>query len=112
MDYAAFHSVTDPGHFAKRDQRGLAPVDFRNYGIMGLMEYLHMNGVLPWYGFLGSSCRYERFCPGLAALVDPVQIFCSSLHTFSLHLSLSPSKLGRQSCHVACLLIYVSGFAA
>ncbi len=36
------------------------------------------------------------------------EIFLSLPHTILLHLSLLPSKLGRQSCHVACLLIYVS----
>jgi hypothetical protein len=82
IDYASPVSPT-PGHFAKRDQRGVAPVDFRNYGIMGT-HGIQMNGVLPWYGFLDSSCRYKRFCPGLAVLVDPVQkILFLTAHYFT-----------------------------
>ncbi len=50
---------------------------------------------------LDSSCRYNRFCPALAALVSPVLniIFL----TFSLYYCLSPAKLGRQACWITCL---------
>ncbi len=37
---AAFHTVTNPGVFAQRDQRGVAPVDWRNCGKWELIEYL------------------------------------------------------------------------
>ncbi len=49
------------------------------------------------------------FCPALAALVGPVlKIFFFSLYTISIHLSPSPSKLGRQSFRVADLLMHIS----
>ncbi len=48
----------------------------------------------------------KGFCPSVAALVSSI-IFCSSLYTISNHLSASPSKLGRQSCRVAYLLMFV-----
>ncbi len=47
------------------------------------------------------------FCPTLAAVVGPVQNIFFSLYTISINLSPLPSKLGRQSCRVACLLICV-----
>jgi hypothetical protein len=46
------------------------------------------------------------FCPALAVLVGPVQNLFFSLYTISIHLSPSPSKLGRQSCRVACLFLF------
>ncbi len=60
------------------------------------------------------------FCPALAVLVGPIQIhftsskpstniFFTSSNTISIYLSPSPSKLGRQSCRVVCLLTHVSG---
>ncbi len=60
-------------------------------------------------GSLGSSCQYKRVCPALAVLVGPVQNIISLPCTISVHLPISPTKLGRQSCRVACLLICVSG---
>jgi hypothetical protein len=45
----------------------------------------------------------------LADKIGLVQIFFSSPYTFSIPLSKSPSKLGRQPCWVACLLVCVSG---
>ncbi len=58
-------------------------------------------------GSLGLSCRKRDFCPALASLVDPVQNVFSSPLTISMPLSPSPSKLGKQPCWVACLLVYV-----
>ncbi len=46
------------------------------------------------------------FFPALAALVGPVQNIFTSSYIISLHLSPSLCKLGRQSCHVACLWLY------
>ncbi len=47
----------------------------------------------------------EIFCPAQDALVGPVQnISFSHQYTISIHLSPLPSKLGRQSCWVACHL--------
>ncbi len=54
------------------------------------------------------ACRAgKRYtCSALAALVGPVQNICiSPPYTISSPLSLSPSKLGRQPCWVACLLV-------
>ncbi len=58
---------------------------------------------------LVGSCACTRyFCSALAALVRPVKIiFFPTEHYSTLFVSL-PSKLGRRSCRVACLLIHVS----
>ncbi len=61
-------------------------------------------------GSLGCRAGNRDLCPALAALVGPVQIFFSLSYFFSIHLSPSPSKLGRQSSWVACLLKCVSDF--
>ncbi len=68
-----------------------------------------MEGALPW--LVRWACRADilNFCPAFAALVGLLQKFFSSPCTISIHLSPSPSKLGRQSCWVACLLVGVSG---
>jgi hypothetical protein len=51
----------------------------------------------------------EIFCFALAALIGPVQnIFVLNVHRTSIPLSPSASKLGRQPCWVACLLVCVS----
>ncbi len=61
-------------------------------------------------GSFGSPCRYERFfiLPSLL-WSDQYKRFFSSPYTISLHVSPSPSNLGRQSCIAACLLKRVSG---
>jgi hypothetical protein len=50
----------------------------------------------------------ENFVLPLAALVGPVQNILFLTVQFLIPLSLSPSKLGRQPCWVACLLLCVS----
>jgi hypothetical protein len=71
-----------------------------------------MKEVLSW--FVRWACRGGRrdFCSALAALVGPVKNIFSSPYTSSILLSSSSSKLGRQPCWVACLLVLacVSGF--
>jgi hypothetical protein len=59
-------------------------------------------------GSLVSLCRYKKFwsCTGCSS--QPRKTFFSLPYTISHLLSPSPSKLGRQSCRVACLLICVS----
>ncbi len=54
------------------------------------------------------ACRAgtRDFCSVLEALVSPVQ---NIFDTISVPVSPSPSKLGRQPCWVACLLVCVSG---
>ncbi len=61
---------------------------------------------------MSSLRRYKRFlsCPGCCSWPSTKFSF-SSPNTISLHLSRSPSKLGSQSCRVACLLICVYGFS-
>jgi hypothetical protein len=54
-------------------------------------QRVQLKGGLSLVGSLGSSCRYKRFCPALAALVDPVSSPC----TISFNLSPSLSKLGQ-----------------
>jgi hypothetical protein len=63
-----------------------------------------MKGVLSWL----IRCA---FCV-LSWLLRSAQykIFFSSPYTIYIPLSPSPSKLGRQPCWVACLLVCVSGF--
>jgi hypothetical protein len=63
-----------------------------------------MKGAFPWLVRWTGLTRY--FCPALSALVGPVQNIFLSPYTIS---SLSSSKLGRQPCWVACLLVCVSG---
>ncbi len=68
-------------------------------------------------GSLSSLCWYKRFLSCLCCSSRPSTIFYkfSLLYTLlvqyrSLYLSSSPSKLGKQSCRVTCLLICVSGY--
>jgi hypothetical protein len=72
-------------------------------------QQVHMKGVLSWLVHWARCASTRDFCPALAALVGPVQNICSSPYTVSRHFSTSPSKLVRQLCRVACLLICVSG---
>ncbi len=60
------------------------------------LKGVHMKGA-SLVGFLGSSCWYKIF---LSCLVGLVQNIFSSPYTISLHLSPTPSELGRQSCQV------------
>jgi hypothetical protein len=64
-----------------------------------------MKSVFPWLIHWAYRAGTRDFCSALAALVSPAQKF----DTILLHLSPSPSKVGRQSCRVAYLLISVSG---
>ncbi len=73
------------------------------------------------YKWKGSFCGWfvelvvlvqEDICSALAALVSPVQnIFFLTVHYVQFVCPPSPSKLGWQSCRVACYLVYVSGEA-
>jgi hypothetical protein len=58
---------------------------------------------------LGLSCRDNKFFI-LPSLLQSAQykIFLSSPYTISIHMSPSPSKVGRQSWWVACLLVCCS----
>ncbi len=53
----------------------------------------------------------QEIFSALVALVGPIQNIFSSPYTISIPLSISPSKLGRQPCWVACLLVRVSGIS-
>jgi hypothetical protein len=67
-----------------------------------------MIGALLW--FVGLVVQVEEiFILPLVLSSAQNKIFFFSPHTFSLYMSPSPSKLGRQSCRVAFLLICVSG---
>jgi hypothetical protein len=68
-----------------------------------------MKGVFPWLVHWTCLAGTRDFYPALAALVFLVQNIFSSPYTFSLHLSPSPNKPGRQSCWVAWLLVCVFG---
>jgi hypothetical protein len=72
------------------------------------MEYIRKGSFLDW--FVGLVVPVQEIF-GLPWLLCSAQykIFFSSLDTVSFLLSPSPSKLGRQSCRVACLLIRVCG---
>ncbi len=73
-------------------------------------QRVQIERILPW--FIRYACRAgtRDFCSALVALVVPVQSIFSSPYAISIHLSPSPSKLGRQPCWVACLLVCVSGY--
>ncbi len=58
-------------------------------------------------GSLGLSCKYKIFFFCFGCSVDQVQIFLPSPFTILISLSTSLSKLGRQLCWVACLLVCV-----
>jgi hypothetical protein len=60
-------------------------------------------------GSLGFSCWYKRFlfCLGWSSRPSKKKLF-SLPYTILLPLSPSPSKLGRQPCWVACLILCVS----
>jgi hypothetical protein len=65
-----------------------------------------MIGVLPWLvRWALHAGTQEIFYAALAALIGPLYKIYFSLPYVSIHLSPSPSKLGR----VTCLLICVSG---
>ncbi len=72
-------------------------------------QRVEMKGVLPWLVRWACPAGTWDFCPALASLVGLVQTIFSSPYTISISWSLSPSKLGRQLCWVACLLVSVSG---
>ncbi len=81
----------------------MAPADCWNWGKWGLKEYT-WNGSFPWL------VRWAR--RALAALVGPVQNISflnrTLFHFICLHRPASWA-VGRQSCSVACLLIFVYG---
>ncbi len=59
-------------------------------------------------GSLGLSCRNKRFLYRLGCSSWPsIFIFFLTVYPISIHLSPSPSKLGRQSCWVASILVCV-----
>jgi hypothetical protein len=67
-----------------------------------------MNGVLPW--LVRWSCpasTRDFFLPWLALVVPVQNIFFLTIYYFNYFIP-SPSKLGRQPCWVACLLVCVS----
>ncbi len=64
----------------------------------------------PWLVRWACRAGTRDFCSALAAIAGPdPNIFFSSPYTVSVPLSQSPSKLGRQPCWVACLLVCISG---
>ncbi len=69
-----------------------------------------MKGVHPWLvGTLGFSCQLkEIFVLGCFSTKYFILTVPYTTYSILLHLSPSPSKLGRQSCRIACLLICVS----
>ncbi len=71
---------------------------------MGTLK-LQRKGVPPWLvrGACHASTRY--ICPALTAPIAQYKICFSSPYTISIHLSSSPSKLDRQSCWVASVLV-------
>ncbi len=75
-----------------------------------MTQRVQMKEVLPWLVLWACHACTRDFRSALAALVGPVQIFFSSLCIFSIPLSPSPSKRGRQLCWVSCPLVCVSGY--
>jgi hypothetical protein len=63
-------------------------------------------------GLLDSSCRYKiiLFClGGCSSRPSTKYFFFLTAHCFTSFVHIGSSKLGRQSCRIACLLICVSG---
>jgi hypothetical protein len=80
-----------------------------NWGEWRLQKYIWKGSFFGW--FVGFCCAGTRdFCPAFAFLDGPVQnIFLLTGHySISLDIYPLPSKLGRQSCRIAYLLISVS----
>jgi hypothetical protein len=67
-----------------------------------------MQGALSWLFRWSCLAATRVFCFALAAQVGPARN-TFFLTYISIPLSPSPSKLGRQTCWVACLLLCVSG---
>jgi hypothetical protein len=93
--------------YSERTERALA---FAQWNLLtvkaeAIRDSWSMKGAFHWL----VPAVTRDFCPALAALVSHVENIFSSPETISLHLSPSHSKMGRQSCRVACLLISVSG---
>jgi hypothetical protein len=63
---------------------------------------------LVWFVGLFMPVQVIFVLPGLQSV--QYKIFFSSPYTISIHLSPSPSKLGRQSFRIVCLLMCVCGF--
>ncbi len=59
--------------------------------------------------FLNSGTLIVIFRLGCSSRPS-TKYFFSSAYSISILLSPSPSKLGRQPCGVACLLVFVSGY--
>ncbi len=79
----------------------------RQMGTQGVHTYERYPSVV---GSVSSSCRFKRFLSCLGRSSRPSKkYFVSSSYIIFLTLSPSPSKVGRQSCRVARLLICVSG---
>jgi hypothetical protein len=72
--------------------------------------YSRSKGVLPSLVCWARCASTRDFGPALAALVGPVQnsFFLAVHYLFHFICPLFPSKLDRQSCRVACLLICFS----
>jgi hypothetical protein len=75
---------------------------------MGTQKVHKKGSFLGWFVGLVVLVQ-EIFCPALTALVGPVKnMFFLTVHYFTSFVLIT-QKLGRQSCRVACLLIFVSG---
>jgi len=80
---------------------------------MGAQGVHYIKGILSWLVRWYCRASTRDFCPALAALVSPVHIIFPRGTLFHLIWAYRPcSKLGRQSCRVACLLICVSAATA
>ncbi len=81
----------------QKDWIGVAPADCWNWCEWGFKEYEWKVALLSWF----------------VGLVMPVpvllQLIFSSPNTTTIHFFPSPSKLVRQTCWVACLLVCVYG---
>ncbi len=79
-----------------------------NRGKLGTQRVQVKKG-LPWLVYWACRAGTSYFWPAFDALVGPVQyIFFLTVHNISIHLSPSPSNLGRPSCWVAYLILLVS----
>ncbi len=93
----------------ERPEKGGGPCWLLKLGWMETQRG-QMKGDLSWlvHWACRASTSIRDFYFALAALVGPVQNIFPSPYIISIPLSPSPSKLGRQPCWVACLIVGVS----
>ncbi len=103
--YNQYRVLREQGMVQSREGWPLLTAETEAMGTQGV----HMQGILPCLVHRDRCAGTIYFCPAFTSIVCPSTKYFSLPYPFLLQLSPSPSKLGRQSCCVACLLICESG---